>query len=633
MSSIQPTPSNDYTWLRETRLDPETLNSVFGSIASRLKAQEAKVADYEGAIQQLTDLGLSTIADNLAPAIEASRQQLAALEAQAALLADEIATIRAGVVDATSVVVAPIPGLAATRAQAAIAELLGRINAADEDLDAAVEAIDIVLATKAPKASPTFTGTVTLPDGTQIAADKPLAYPLRRSARTANVQLNYNDNGKLIDITAGTFTQTVAAAATLADGWWCYIRNGGTGVIVLDPNGTETVNGKATATIYKNQLYILQSDGDALTLTLYVDLPRVGDILHTITPPDTGYLRCDGATYLQSVWPALYARIGLIRDATKTTSQPVSNYGITSVFGAVAGAAAGTYLVYSSTAMRLTTDNGATWSSVSHPAGSLPASIAFGDGRWILAYAEFNETTGRVDFSYRVVTNLANIAAAPKTSLLLAALDGRIFSAYKGGVYYLGCSANLYTSSNGSAWTLRWDDLAVVGMDTNGTRTIIVGGQNSDYKARRSDNGFSTWVQVLTDSRFHGIKYDGQRWLVGRANNASQSVDGDTWSALSSAFTFSDVALVRGVYAFRHSGGVTYRSADLLTTYVTTSGAQVLVAETNSFLEFGSTGLRRKSLYSYNPVTEFAVPVVADLSLSGPNTDAMSAPAWMRAAA
>ena len=54
---------------------------------------------------------------------------------------------------------------------------------------------------------------------------------LIRSARTSNTKLTAADKGKLIDITSGTFDQEFDAAATLGDGWWCYLRNSGDGDI------------------------------------------------------------------------------------------------------------------------------------------------------------------------------------------------------------------------------------------------------------------------------------------------------------------------------------------------------------------------------------------------------------------
>lgn len=81
------------------------------------------------------------------------------------------------------------------------------------------------------------------------------------SGRTSNTILGLSDKGYLIDITSGTFSQTLDAAATLGSGWWCYIRNSGTGVITIDPNGGETINGATTYTLNSGSCAVVQCNG------------------------------------------------------------------------------------------------------------------------------------------------------------------------------------------------------------------------------------------------------------------------------------------------------------------------------------------------------------------------------------
>lgn len=87
---------------------------------------------------------------------------------------------------------------------------------------------------------------------------------LQRSDRTSNTILGASDKGKLIDITSGTFTQTFAAAATLGDGWVCYIRNSGTGDITLDPDAAEQIDGLTSYVMYSGEVRLVQCDGVAL---------------------------------------------------------------------------------------------------------------------------------------------------------------------------------------------------------------------------------------------------------------------------------------------------------------------------------------------------------------------------------
>lgn len=65
-------------------------------------------------------------------------------------------------------------------------------------------------------------------------------------AKTANYTVTTADVRRLIDATANTWTLTLPAAATAGDGFWFAVRNSGSGVITIDPDGTETIDGAAT---------------------------------------------------------------------------------------------------------------------------------------------------------------------------------------------------------------------------------------------------------------------------------------------------------------------------------------------------------------------------------------------------
>lgn len=169
-------------------------------------------------------------------------------------------------------------------------------------VDGVTSAIQTQLDAKAPLASPTLTGTPLAPTaaagtsttqiattafvaGTAFASALPaqtgnsgkyvttdgttaswaeIANGITRSARTSNTILGVADKGDLIDITSGTFAQTFSAAATLGDGWFCYIRNSGTGDITLTPNGAETIDGLTSFVMYPGEARVVQCDGSVL---------------------------------------------------------------------------------------------------------------------------------------------------------------------------------------------------------------------------------------------------------------------------------------------------------------------------------------------------------------------------------
>lgn len=121
-------------------------------------------------------------------------------------------------------------------------------------------AADTLLDAKAPKASPGFSGTVTLPNGRTIDASTPKFESRGRSARGSNTALAFADAGWLFDLT-GSFTQTFGAAASLGMGWWTILRNAGTGSVTLDPNGAETIDGAASLVLHPGHARLVRCDG------------------------------------------------------------------------------------------------------------------------------------------------------------------------------------------------------------------------------------------------------------------------------------------------------------------------------------------------------------------------------------
>lgn len=112
-------------------------------------------------------------------------------------------------------------------------------------------------------AAGTTVKTLTVDEDVTISAIKAGAYPgkVARSDRTSNTILGVADNGTLIDVTSGSFTQTFTAAATLGNGWWCMYRNIGTGGITLDPNASETIDGVTSGLIVPGDMYTIFCDG------------------------------------------------------------------------------------------------------------------------------------------------------------------------------------------------------------------------------------------------------------------------------------------------------------------------------------------------------------------------------------
>lgn len=79
-------------------------------------------------------------------------------------------------------------------------------------------------------------------------------------SKSANYTAVAADINNLFSCTS-TFTLALTAAATLANGWHCEVRNDGTGVITIDPNSSETIDGLATLKLYPGEAFTVVCDG------------------------------------------------------------------------------------------------------------------------------------------------------------------------------------------------------------------------------------------------------------------------------------------------------------------------------------------------------------------------------------
>lgn len=104
-------------------------------------------------------------------------------------------------------------------------------------------------------------GQVISTNGAGLLSFSTVSANISYSARTSNTILAAGDKSTLINITANSFTQTLTAAATLGAGWYCYYKNSGTGLVTLDPNGSETINGATTLVIGTGSTVLIICDG------------------------------------------------------------------------------------------------------------------------------------------------------------------------------------------------------------------------------------------------------------------------------------------------------------------------------------------------------------------------------------
>jgi hypothetical protein len=75
------------------------------------------------------------------------------------------------------------------------------------------------------------------------------------------------DRSKLIVFTGGASTLTLPAVASLANGWFCVVRNSGTGSVTIDPNLSELVDGTSSKTVNPGEsLFLLTNSSSWYTV-------------------------------------------------------------------------------------------------------------------------------------------------------------------------------------------------------------------------------------------------------------------------------------------------------------------------------------------------------------------------------
>jgi hypothetical protein len=133
----------------------------------------------------------------------------------------------------------------------------------------------------------TMTGAITFVAGQTFNSSLP------RSTKTSAYTLVSADSGTLVEVTSGTFTLSFTAAATLGNGWFCYVKNSGTGSITLDPNASETIDGLTSYIMYPNETRLITCSGTSFFSTVLspfnLTLTATGTF---VTPP--GYSNFSG---------------------------------------------------------------------------------------------------------------------------------------------------------------------------------------------------------------------------------------------------------------------------------------------------------------------------------------------------
>ena len=120
--------------------------------------------------------------------------------------------------------------------------------------------------------------------------------------KTDNYTAVAGDLGKLIHFTqiGADKTLTLTAAATLGAGWFCYVRysahhSGPSYKVIIDPNGSETIDGTATRRLYDGGTFQIVCDGsnfqiissdESRAIAHHIFYNGVGNAGNTLPQPD-----------------------------------------------------------------------------------------------------------------------------------------------------------------------------------------------------------------------------------------------------------------------------------------------------------------------------------------------------------
>ncbi len=145
-------------------------------------------------------------------------------------------------------------------------------------------------------------------------------------AKTANYTVLTTDKGKLIDATSGTWTLTLPAAATAGDAFNVSIRNSSTGVITVDPNLTETIDGGSTLAINAGESAVLYCNGSAwVSVGKSSGVPSGAITGYGGSSAPAGWLLCDGSAVSRTTYASLFSAIATtygVGDGSTTFNLP-----------------------------------------------------------------------------------------------------------------------------------------------------------------------------------------------------------------------------------------------------------------------------------------------------------------------
>lgn len=349
----------------------------------------------------------------------------------------------------------------------------------------------------------------------------------------------------------------------------------------------------------------------------------IGDVLLAATPPASSYLPANGGIYLQSSYPALFSKVGTSTNIELTQPKAGVLSGSQTSRSVAYGAgrfvmAVGDSVLYSST-------DGISWTAKTGLPNSL-SSVSFSNGRF-LAFA--NSSTS---FVYSTDGLNWTTGSLPSAATIYSVT-------YGSGIYVAVGNSVVYTSTDAIAWVARTPAFAVAFFSVVfafGMFIAIDGANNPRYMT--STDGI-TWVSRSLPvnplaSSYCAALLNGVLVVscslgpssVQASTSIMRTVDGVNWTVCKLPFSASWSGLVAAggkflTMAVQQSAiassvdGIDWQhspapgSVNNVDSY---SGARQCAASPSMLVVAqGTFSYLYQSLYSYDPATQFATPVIS----------------------
>lgn len=325
---------------------------------------------------------------------------------------------------------------------------------------------------------------------------------------------------------------------------------------------------------------VLTSNGSSAPTWGTVSSSNVGDVLYSTQAPSASWLACNGATYLQSAYPALYAKLGILGtpyapiwtsyQQSYITNCVIYNSSDSKYYAPMRVAGQSTGAIWSST-------DGISWTSLTNSNGQQPNLLAYTAGRFVGYSSNFKlfVYTSAYPFSTSTTFNTWDVSSIFNPGSYNAAFINAIaVNRSNGDVMLVGqTTSNTYSyraaiaTANMSAPTT-WTNVTPpnsadaytitdVATDGAGTYVIMYSGQTTLY---RSTNLGASWASTIPDGNtVYSIGYSNgffyaTTWSGSGLNTMYlyRSSNGSTWT-LAASFPQSGTTLQQNIYNVLYS--------------------------------------------------------------------------------